>query len=98
MDQKTKKTWISIVVAAVVIVGILAVAIVGGTAFFVYRHIDARFTDPQNADQTFTTARARFSGQQPLIEVTRGEDPVIHRERNGSPRHPINALHALVYD
>ncbi len=97
MDQKTKKTWISILIAGVIIVGLLAIAVVGGTALFFYRHIDARFTPQENAEQTFAQMRTRFAGQQPLVEVTREDEPVIHRDRTRS-RHDIEALHALVYD
>jgi hypothetical protein len=98
MDNKTKKTWISIVIAAVIIIGVLAIAIVGGTAYFFYHHIDARFTGQENADQAFTNTRARFSGQRPLIEITGDDEPIIHREAKAGVRHDVNALHALVYD
>lgn len=96
MDEKTKKTWVSVAIAAVIIVGVLAVAVVGGTALFFYRHIDARFTEQQNADHTFDEMRARFSGQQPLVELAHDDEPVIHRTQ-GESRHDIRALHALVY-
>ena len=43
MDNKTRKTWISIVIASVIIIGLLAVGIVGGTAFFIYSHVNAKF-------------------------------------------------------
>jgi hypothetical protein len=98
MDPKTKKTWISILIAGVIIVGLLAITVVGGTAYFFYHHINARFTNQEHADQTFAETRARFAGQQPLVELTRGdEEPVIHRDRSAA-RHELNALHALVYD
>jgi hypothetical protein len=97
MDAKTKKTWISIVIAAVIIVGVLAVAVVGGTALFFFRHIDARVTAQENADRTFDQMRARFAGQQPLVEVTHGDDAVIHHAPD-APRRDIHALHALVYN
>ncbi|HZR23627.1 MAG TPA: hypothetical protein VFA59_08585 [Vicinamibacterales bacterium] len=97
METKTKRTWLSILIAAVIIVGVLAVTIVGGTAFFIYRHIDAKFTGQTSADTTFEHARARFSGQQPLITLNRDDEPVIHRDGQ-APRRDINALHALVYD
>ena len=97
MDQKTKKTWVSIIIAGVIIVGILAITAVGGTAFFFYRHITARLTGQADADQAFSEARVRFSSQQPLIEIAHDDDAVIHRDREGS-RREIRALHALVYD
>ena len=97
MDEKTKRTWISIVIAGVIIVGVLAIAVVGGTAAFLYSHINARVIGQDDANQAFTEARARFSGQQALIELTHDDEAVIHRDQLGS-RHDITALHALVYD
>jgi len=97
MDEKAKRTWISIVIAGVIIVGVLAVAVVGGTAAFLYSHIHARVIGPEDANQAFTEARARFAGQQPLIELTHDDEAVIHRDQLGSRREVV-ALHALVYD
>src|SRR5919201_2981859 len=97
MDAKARKTWISIVVAAVIIIGLLAVTIVGGTAFFIYSHVNARLIPQESAEQEFTIARARFVNQQPLIELTADDEPVLHRNTSG-PRHEIQSLHALVYD
>ena len=94
--EKTKRTWISIVVAGVIIVGVLAIAVVGGTAFFIYRHIDAKFTAPEHADETFGQTRARFAGQQPLIELSRDDEAIVHHPTG--TRREVNALHALVYD
>jgi hypothetical protein len=96
MDQKTKRTWVSVVIASVIIIGVLAVAAVGGTAYFFYRHIDAKFTPEASADQTFEQTRARFAGQQPLIELTHGDEPTVHHPTG--PRRDVHALHALVYD
>jgi len=96
MDQKTRKTWISILIAGVIIVGVLAVVVVGGTAFFFYRHINATFTAQENADMSFAQERARFAGQKPLIELSRDEEPVVHHPTG--PRRELQSLHALVYD
>ncbi|HEX7140512.1 MAG TPA: hypothetical protein VF219_21855, partial [Vicinamibacterales bacterium] len=77
----SRKTWISILIAAVIVVGVLALTVVGGTAFFIYRHVNAEFTNDQTAEQEFATARVRFNGQQPLIEIKRGGDePMVHRD------------------
>ena len=96
MDDKTKRTWISVLIATVIIIGVLAIAVVGGTAFFFYRHIDAKFTGQESADRTFADTRARFAGQTPLIELSRDDEAVVHHP-SGS-RHEIQALHALAYD
>ena len=96
MDEKTKRTWVSVVIASVIILVALAIAVIGGTVFFFYRHIDARFTAQENADATFAQTRTRFAGQQPLIELSRDDEPVVHHP--GGVRREVHALHALVYD
>jgi type II secretory pathway pseudopilin PulG len=75
-----RKTWISVLIAAVIIVGILAVTAVGGTFYFISRHVHTQFTGTATADQRFAEARARYAGQQPLIEIRKDDEPVLHRE------------------
>jgi hypothetical protein len=72
-------------IASVIIVGVLAIAVVGGTAYFFYRHVNASFTPPEDADTEFAQARARFAGQKPLIEIRKDDEPILHRE--GATRH-----------
>jgi hypothetical protein len=101
MSQKRIPTWVSVLIGGVIIVGILAVTIVGGAAFFIYRHVNTTFTEPQNAQTEFTQTRSRFAGQKPLIELREDEEPILHRERvKGSGARPerIEALRVLVYD
>jgi hypothetical protein len=97
----TKRTWISIVIASVIIVAVLALAVVGGTAFFIYRHVDATFTNETTAQQEFATARARFAGQQALIEITKNEEPVVRADvlKNAKmPDKPLETLRVIAYD
>jgi len=100
MDQSTRRTWISILIAAVIIVGLLALAVVGGTAFFFYRHINTQYTPRENADQQFAEARARFAGQRPLIEMRRGDEPIVHREllEGAQASTKLESLRVLAYD
>jgi hypothetical protein len=100
--SSTRKTWISILIAAVIIVGVLALSVVGGTAFFIYRHVNAEFTNDQTAEQEFVSARGRFGGQQPLIEIKRNDEPVVHRELIQAPgaagARKLDTLRVLAYD
>ena len=101
MASSSRKTWISILIAAVIIVCMLAAAVVGGTMFFIYRHVDARFTSETTAKEEFAAARARFQGQQPLIEIRRNDEAVLHRDLiQGTPRsdRKLAALRVLAYD
>jgi hypothetical protein len=100
MEAATKKTWVSVVIASVIIVGILAITAVGGTAFFFYRHINAELTPRENAEQEFEQARARFAGHQPLIEMRLGDEPIVHRELVDRAHGPakIETVRVLAYD
>src|SRR5262245_27743306 len=100
MSAKRLPTWVSIVIASVIIVGILAVAAVGGAAFFIYRHVHTSFTPSDTAQSEFMQARARFDGQQPLIELRHDEEPIIHRElvKDAAERHKLETLRVLAYD
>src|SRR5262245_50196959 len=100
MSSKKIPTWVSIVIASVIIVGILAVAAVGGAAFFIYRHVHTSVTPSADAQSEFTEARARFDGQQPLIELRHGDEPIIHRElvKGAAERQKLETLRVLAYD
>jgi len=100
MPQNTRKTWVSVVIAAVVICGILAVAAIGGTAFFIYRHVNAQFTPNEKADAQFAETRARFAGQRPLTEIRHDDEPVLHRETIPAemPAAKLETLRVLAYD
>src|SRR5262249_46938911 len=65
----SRRTWVSVLIASVIIVGVLALAVVGGTAFFIYRHVHSEFTNETSAKKEFAGARARFASQRPLIEI-----------------------------
>jgi nitrate reductase NapE component len=104
-DQRVRtsnrRTWVSVLIAGIIIVGILAIAAVGGTAYFFYRHIHTQFTAPENADAEFAQTRARFAGQQALIEIRHDDEPILHRElvpKAGAAARPLISLRVLAYD
>lgn len=100
MNQRTRKTWISVLIASVIVVGILAVSAVGGTAYFIYRHVNTQVVETGRAEEQFAQARARFAGQRPLIEIRKDEEPVLHREVIPAtmPAAKLVTLHVLVYE
>jgi hypothetical protein len=91
-------TWISILIAGIAIVGILCLVVVGGSVYWVAQHIDARFTSNDSAGAEIDGERVRFSGQQPLVEIRPGEDPIVHRTAEAGLHPGINGIHALFYD
>ena len=100
MSESSRKTWVSVLIAAVIIIGMLAITVVGGTAFFFYRHINTQFTPVESAEQQFAEARARFARQQPLIEIKRDEEPVVHHELVAAAHAnaKLESLRVLAYD
>lgn len=101
MAQHSRRTWVAVVVAAVICVGMLAAAAVGGTAFFLYRHVHAEVAPQDDAERRFAEARGRFAGQRPLIETRNGDDPVVHTDAipPASTRATrLAALRVLAYD
>jgi hypothetical protein len=100
MSQGNRKTWVSVVIASVIIIGIVAGAAIGGTAYFIYRHVNTEFTPTNNADQQFAAARQRFAGQQPLIEMRKHDEPLLHRELlpASMPAGKLQTLRVLAYD
>jgi hypothetical protein len=100
MSGTNRKTWISIVVASIVLIGIFAVAVVGGTAYFFSRHIRTEAAESDAAAREFDAARQRFAGQQPLIEIRGRDEAIVHRERipAAMPATKLDTLRVLVYD
>src|SRR5438309_46334 len=98
--MSTKRTWISVAIAAVIVIGILAATAVGGTAYFIYRHVHTEFTPAESADQQFAVARARFAGQRPLIEMRRDGEPLLHKEMipKEMPAARLDTMRVLAYD
>jgi hypothetical protein len=97
-SNSTKKTWIAIAIAAVVILIVLGLAVVGGSAYVIARHVHAQVVPSARADEQIAQARARFAGQTPLIEMAEDRDPIVHRAEDGAHGAPIQTLRAMVYN
>ena len=96
-----KKTWISILIAVFIIAGIAAIGLVAGSAFWISRHVSTQQTSTESAEAEFERERARFAGQQPLVEISGGENnPTVRRlpPTGGTERVVLQTLHARVYD
>ena len=94
------KTWVWVVIG-VVAMGILGViALAGAGAYYFARNIEATNASPEVAASEFDAIRARFAGQQPLIELDeRGNLRKANTDRPAPPdaRRP-EGLHVLAFD
>jgi hypothetical protein len=96
--RNTRRTWTSIAIAAAILIVLSGLAVIGGGAFYVYRHIQAQFVGTDTAAADFARERARFAGQTPLVGFDEDDEPRVNRPPAGAARHQIHALHVLAYD
>jgi len=97
----TRKTWITVLVAVFIVAGLGAIGLVVGSAYWISRHVSSQLTSIEGADAEFARERARFVGQQPLVEISGGENnPTVRRlpAAERAERVPLQTLHARVYD
>ena len=93
-----KKTWVSVLIAGLIIAAIFCVTLIGGATYWVGRHVATEVTSTENASGELEQQRQRFAGQQALIEL-RGESeaPMIHRRANAGNDSP-QTLRVLAFD
>jgi hypothetical protein len=97
----TKRTWIWVVLGILATFVLVMVVFVIGAVVEFRRHVKNEYVEGTAAEQEFASTRARFAGQQPLIEFTgrgRSDDALVHRPAENAPRVKINSLRVLVYD
>lgn len=97
-----KKTWVSILIAVFIIAGLGAIGLVVGSAYWISRHVSTQLTSIESARAEFERERARFAGQEPLVDISGGGDnPTIRRlSTSAGNKQPVElkAVHARVYD
>ena len=91
------KRWFWWVLGILAFFGFLAMAGIGACVYFVTSHFDAREVTATQAEAEFEAIRARFKGQQPLLEIKRGQVLVDRLEERaathkGAPPESIRIL------
>jgi len=94
------KTWVWVVMAVVVLGVLCLVAMAGFGFYYASRHIQTRVATPESAARDFAEIRARFSGQQPLIELDdKGRFLKAHTDRKPAPQAKTpESVNVLAYD
>jgi hypothetical protein len=97
--EKRTRTWITIVVSVLGVMLVLGAVAIGGTAYWVSRHIHTHTEAVETAGDAFTRVRQQFAGQQPLIEIRDHNEVLVHRSDGPAPvgARP-QTLHAMMYD
>jgi len=97
MNQRTRKTWVSVVIAALIISVVVIVGFVAGVYVFFSSHLHGEDVAPAQASAQMETIRSQFSGATPLIEIASDGQPVLHRNTTAE-RRPVNVFHVVQYD
>ena len=102
MASKTP-TWVWVVLGIVGFFVLAAVGLVGGGILMVRSHVHTEYAEKQTADQEFARQRARFAGQQALVELRKNvnddDQMVVHRPPESAARRTdLQTIKVLVYD
>ena len=97
-----KRTWLWVILGVLGTLFVLGVVFVGGAVYMFRTHVHNEPLEAATAERQFEEQRARFKGQQPLVEFV-GDDQnddqaTVHRPEPGAPRVKINAIRVLIYD
>ena len=65
------KTWIWVILGAVIACVATAVVLAGSAFYFFSQHIETHSVTAAAAEREFASAKARFNGQKPLVELDR---------------------------
>ena len=101
MASSKRRTWLWIIFGIAVSLAVCFVALVGGTAYMVSRHVKTELVGKDTAEEQFLRQRSRFAGQQALIELRgeRGDEGfVIHRRPEREGKADLRFIRVLVYD
>lgn len=95
-----KKNWGLIILGIVIFVVIVGAGIIATVGYVIYRQMDLQTVATESPEEEFKTARARFEGQVPFIELRGGldaDEPVVHREQIGKVPVPLTGLRVLAW-
>jgi hypothetical protein len=103
MDKRTKGClWIALGTAIALVM--VAAVFVGGAGYWIYQEFAPRaeFLPAADAARQLDALRARFAGQQPLIDVEDDDghkEATIHPERRpGTHKAPLTAIQIAAFD
>lgn len=101
-DKPKSKTWIWVVVALLAAGFVAFLAVVGAGFLFVARQVQTEPASAASAADAFAAARARFEGQEPVIQIQMGGGIVRTRITRKAPAEAAGpspeSMHVMVWD
>lgn len=94
---KKKRTWLWIVLGVLAFCVIVAIGGIVLMAAFVRQNVSISNMDAGAADNEFDAVRARFAGQQALIQIVDGRPQLVERTTGGTAP-SIKTMHIVAWD
>jgi len=94
---KPKRTWIWIVVGVLAFLLVLGVGAAVFTAVWVSNHMEIVDAPAADATKSFDEIRAKFPGQQPLLEF-QGDEPRVIASHAAASSVRLSLLHIIAFD
>lgn len=96
---RKKRRWIPILLGVLLLLGIVAVGAIVLTVSWFRQNMTITESTNEAADKQFDEVRARFPGQQPLIQLVDGRPQyVAERASQSSSQKSLTTLHVIAFD
>ena len=96
--QPKKRKWLAIILGVLLVFGMLAVGCVVVAVSFFRQNMEITETSEEAAMRELDEVRARFPGQQPLIQMVDGKPQLIEREGQPPSQTKLNTMHVVAFD
>src|SRR5688572_13237582 len=93
-----KRKWLAIILGVVFFFGIMAVGCVVLTVSYFRQNMAVTETSEEAALREMDAIRARFPGQQPLIQLVDGHPEILQRTGDSPTRTSLTTLHIAAFD
>ncbi len=96
---RKKRRWIPILLGVLLLLGIVAVGAIVLTVSWFRQNMTITESTSEAATRQFDDVRARFPGQQPLIQLVDGRPQYVAERASQSPTAaPLTTLHVIAFD
>ena len=95
---KKKRTWLWVLLGVFMFFTVVTVGCVVGTVLFFRQSFEVRDTTAQSAMQQFDEVRAKFPGQQPLIQLVGDRPQIVQRAEPAPSGTSLKSLYVIAYD
>ena len=97
--QPKKRKWLAIILGVLFVFGMLAVGCVVVTVSFFRQNMEITETSEEAAMRELDEVRAKFPGQQPLIQLVDGKPQLVAERASQTPTQTtLKTLHVVAFD